>query len=40
MYHINARNVNDALILGVQALNQTGVLVETRNGKALEFHHL
>ena len=37
MYHINARNVNDALILGVQALNQVGVLVETRNGKALEF---
>jgi thymidylate synthase len=37
MQYINARNVSEALYLAVQALETTGVEVETRNGKALEF---
>ena len=37
MQYINARNVSEALYLAVQALETTGVEVDTRNGKALEF---
>lgn len=37
MQYINARNVSEALYLAVQALETTGVEVNTRNGKALEF---
>lgn len=37
MRHIFARNVSEALYLGVQALDMEGVRVETRNGPALEF---
>ena len=37
MQYISARNVSEALYLAVQALETTGVEVDTRNGKALEF---
>ena len=37
MQYINARNVSEALYLAVQALENIGVEVDTRNGKALEF---
>ena len=37
MRHIFARNVSEALYLGIQALEAEGIEVNTRNGPALEF---
>lgn len=37
MQHIYARGVSEALYLGKQALESSGVEVQTRNGPALEF---
>ena len=37
MYNIYSRGVSEALYQGIQRIQNTGVEVETRNGKALEF---
>lgn len=37
MYNIYSRGVSEALYHGIQVIQNTGVEVDTRNGKALEF---
>tara|TARA_R110002074_G_scaffold225309_5_gene396825 strand:+ start:3062 stop:4045 length:984 start_codon:yes stop_codon:yes gene_type:complete len=37
LYNIYSRGVSEALYQGIQRIQNTGVEVETRNGKALEF---